>query len=212
MHAAAAVVVRVPSAPHSHTRLTYFFRCVHAFGLELFYLVFVLCTGQGRGAGRCCYCARAFSTSLPHPLGLFFLLRARVWVGIILSRLCFVYGTGAWCTPLLLLLCVCLQHLTPTPALDVFFLLRARVRVGIILSRLRFVYGTEAWCTPLLLLCVCLQHLTPTPACLIFSVACTRLGWNYFISFVFCVRDRGLMHAAAAVVRVPSAPHSHTRA
>ena len=44
-----------------------------------------------------------------------------------------------------------------------------------------------------------------------FFVACTRLCWDDFISFVFCVRDRGLVHTAAAVVVMPSATHSHTR-
>ena len=96
-----------------------------------------------------------------------------------------------------------------SPTRLTIFMLHAPVWVGIILSRSCFVCGTRVWCTPLLL-CVCLQHLTPPPARLFFCVACTRLGWNCFISFVLCVRDKRLVHAAA-VVRVPSAPHSHTR-
>ena len=106
---------RVPSAPHSPTRLTFLLCCVHASGLELFYLVRVLCAGQGPGA-RTGWCACTFSTSLPHPLDYFLMLRARVWVGIILSRSCFVCGTGAWCT-LPLLLCIYLQPLNPTHCL-----------------------------------------------------------------------------------------------
>ena len=35
-----------------------------------------------------------------------------------------------------------------------------------------------------------------------FYVACTRLGWDYFISFAFCVRDKDLVHVPAGV-RVP---------
>ena len=79
---------------------------MHASGLELFYLVRVLCAGQGPGA-RTGWCACALSTSLPHPLDFFVV------------------------------------------------------------------------------------------------VACTRLCWDDFISFVFCVRDRGLVDTAAAVVVMP---------
>ena len=103
VHAPAGV--RVPRALHSPTRLTIFLCCMHASGLELFYLVRVLCAGQGPGA-RTGWCACALSTSLPHPLDYFF------------------------------------------------------------------------------------------------YVACMRLGWNYFISFAFCLRDKGLVHEPAGV-RVP---------
>ena len=44
-------------------------------------------------------------------------------------HLCVVYGTGAWCAPLLLL-CVCLKSLNPIPA-SFFLLWHVRVEVNL---------------------------------------------------------------------------------
>ena len=204
MHAPTGV--RVSSAPHAPTRLTIFLCCVHASGLELFYLVRVLCAGQRPGAHCCCCCGYAFSTSLPHPLDLFLccMHASGLELFYLVRVLCAGQGPGArthWCAcafstslPTRLTIFLCCMHASglelfylvrvlcagqgpdartgwwtcafstslPHP-LDYFFMLRARVWVGIILSRSCFVCGTRAWCKHRLV-CVYLQHLTPPPA------------------------------------------------